>query len=88
MQDFLTLLSQTDIPEITQVQGWLQIGTSLGFGGLVWYLITVALPNMQARFDKHSDNQMEAFAGQVEKITTHSEKQLERVLTHYEKQRG
>lgn len=37
--------------ELGTVQSWVQIGTSAGFAGLVWYLLAIALPKIQERFD-------------------------------------
>jgi hypothetical protein len=75
-------------------QGWLQIATSTGFVGLAWYLIVIALPKMQERFDLHSDRQLLKFEEQVrfiverheatvEKITAAQEKQIDRILQSF-----
>ena len=70
-------LAQADIPAL---QGWLQIATSTGFVGLAWYLIVIALPNMQRRFDEHSDKQMQAFSTEIERSATNHEKQIKMVV--------
>jgi hypothetical protein len=77
--------------DMASFQTWLQIGTSSGFVGLAWYLIVVALPKMQERFDAHSDKQLSEFKEQlrfivdrheqtVATITTAQEKQIDRIL--------
>lgn len=44
---------QATLPTVTQeVAPWLQIGSSLGFAGLVWYLVTVQMPR---REKEHAD---------------------------------
>lgn len=40
-----------EVSDLSTVQGWIQIGTSAGFAGLVWYLLAVSLPKIQERFD-------------------------------------
>ena len=80
--------------DMTQIQSWLQLATSTGFVGLAWYLIVIALPKMQERFDAHSDRQLSEFKDQlrfiverhestVEKITAAQEKQIDRILNQF-----
>jgi hypothetical protein len=80
--------------EVVAFQSWLQIATSTGFVGLAWYLIVIALPKMQERFDAHSDRQLAKFEQQVqfivqrheatvEKITAAQEKQIDRILQQF-----
>ena len=82
--------------EMAAFQTWLQIGTSTGFVGLAWYLIVVALPKMQERFDTHSDKQLAEFKEQlrfivdrheqtVATITMAQEKQIDRILANFSK---
>jgi hypothetical protein len=82
--------------EMATFQTWLQIGTSSGFVGLAWYLIVVALPKMQERFDAHSDKQLAEFKEQlrfivdrheqtVATITMAQEKQIDRILANFSK---
>jgi hypothetical protein len=82
--------------DMASFQTWLQIGTSSGFVGLAWYLIVVALPKMQDRFDAHSDKQLSEFKEQlrfivdrheqtVATITTAQEKQIDRILNNLSK---
>lgn len=79
-----------------EIQTWLQIGTSTGFVGLAWYLIVVALPKMQERFDAHSDKQLAEFKSQINVITQQhqatvialtqsQEKQIDRILEKFSK---
>ena len=80
--------------DVVAFQSWLQIATSTGFVGLAWYLIVIALPKMQERFDAHSDRQLQKFEEQVqfivqrhestvEKITAAQEKQIDRILQQF-----
>lgn len=80
--------------EVPSLESWLQIATSTGFVGLAWYLIVIALPKMQERFDAHSDRQLAKFEQQVqfivqrhestvEKITAAQEKQIDRILQQF-----
>jgi hypothetical protein len=82
--------------DMAAFQAWLQIGTSTGFVGLAWYLIVVALPKMQERFDAHSDKQLSEFKEQlrfiverheqtVSTITLAQEKQIYRILNNLSK---
>jgi len=72
-------------PTGEQVQGWLQLATSTGFVGLAWYLIVVALPKIQDKFDIHSKDQFERFEKQIDKIVTHFEKTIESILTRIDR---
>jgi hypothetical protein len=77
------MMAETDF---TLLQGWLQIGTSTGFVGLAWYLIVIALPKMQERFDNHSDRQLSEFKEQVRFIVERHEKTVETITAAQEKQ--
>ena len=79
--------------DVANFQTWLQIGTSSGFVGLAWYLIVIALPKMQERFDAHSDKQLSEFKEQlrfivdrheatVQAVIAAQEKQIDRIISH------
>jgi hypothetical protein len=79
--------------DVANFQTWLQIGTSSGFVGLAWYLIVIALPKMQERFDAHSDKQLIEFKEQlrfiverhevtVQAVIAAQEKQIDRIISH------
>ena len=79
------------IPDVSSVQGWMQIGSSLGFAGLSWYLITVANPKaqeradanikiLQERFDVHAQNHLTEFRTQLETLSN----QLKFVVERHE----
>lgn len=81
---------------VPEIQTWLQIGTSTGFVGLAWYLIVVALPKMQERFDAHADKQLAEFKEQITVVTQQhqqtvmaltqsQEKQIDRILEKFSK---
>lgn len=81
---------------VPEIQTWLQIGTSTGFVGLAWYLIVVALPKMQERFDQHADRQLAEFKEQISVVTQQhqatvialtasQEKQIDRILEKFSK---
>lgn len=81
---------------VPEIQTWLQIGTSTGFVGLAWYLIVVALPKMQERFDTHADKQLAEFKEQITVVTQQhqqtvmaltqsQEKQIDRILEKFSK---
>ena len=53
--------------EVKDIQGWIQIVTSGGFGALVWYLVAVALPKMQDRFDQHAARQQKQYLESLDK---------------------
>jgi hypothetical protein len=72
--------------EITNLQSWLQIGTSTGFVGLTWYLIVIALPKMQEKFDSQSTLQLQEFRSEIKNIFDRHEKQLEIINVNHEKQ--
>jgi hypothetical protein len=68
------------------LQSWLQLATSTGFVGLAWYLIVIALPRMQDRFDAHSDKQFQRFEEQMELQRRHSEEVVKGIVERYERQ--
>ena len=70
--------------DINSMQGWLQLATSTGFVGLAWYLVVVALPKMQERFDAHSDRMFERFEVQMEKQRTSHESVIKGIVDRYE----
>jgi len=72
--------------DMASFQTWLQIGTSSGFVGLAWYLIVVALPKMQDRFDMHSDKQLSEFKEQLRFIVERHETTVQAVISAQEKQ--
>jgi hypothetical protein len=72
--------------DMAAFQTWLQIGTSSGFVGLAWYLIVVALPKMQDRFDAHSDKQLSEFKEQLRFIVERHETTVQAVISAQEKQ--
>ena len=72
--------------DVTQIQTWLQLATSTGFVGLAWYLIVVALPRMQERFDNHSDRQLVEFKEQLKYMVTRHEATVEKIMVAQEKQ--
>jgi Ni/Fe-hydrogenase subunit HybB-like protein len=72
--------------DMASFQAWLQIGTSSGFVGLAWYLIVVALPKMQDRFDMHSDKQLSEFKEQLRFIVERHETTVQAVISAQEKQ--
>lgn len=84
MQPMQLLMDATTHPE--GLQGWLQIATSTGFVGLAWYLIVIALPKMQDRFDVHSDKQFQRFEEQMELQRKHSEDVIKGIVERYERQ--
>lgn len=59
------------------LQSWLQLATSGGFTVLAWYLIVVALPKMQERFDQHADRQMSEFKSQLKTLTDQQQATVE-----------
>lgn len=73
-------------PDISNLQGWLQLATSTGFVGLAWYLIVIALPKMQEKFDAHAERQLARFEYQMEKQWNHSETVITGIIDRYEKQ--
>jgi hypothetical protein len=72
--------------DMSNFQTWLQIGTSSGFVGLAWYLIVIALPKMQERFDMHSDKQLTEFKEQLRFIVERHETTVQAVIAAQEKQ--
>ena len=72
--------------DISQLQSWLQLGTSTGFVGLAWYLIVFALPSMQERFDKHATSQLNEFREQLTSIVQRHEKAVETLTNGHERQ--
>jgi hypothetical protein len=71
---------------ITELQSWLQIATSTGFVGLAWYLIVIALPRMQERFDEHSKMQITEFRNQIKDLIDRHERQIQSMNLAHEKQ--
>lgn len=67
------------------LQSWLQLATSTGFVGLAWYLIVIALPRMQDKFDEHSDNQLRRFENQIDKITAQHEVVVKQIIERHER---
>ena len=81
-----SILAETAEPVIREVQGWLQVVTNLGFGGLVWYLLAVALPKMQERFDSHTDRQQKAFIEESEKLREAHAHTIASIISQHENQ--
>jgi len=78
--------SGSKMENVTELQSWLQIATSTGFVGLAWYLIVIALPKMQERFDEHSKMQITEFRNQVKELIERHERQIEAMTKAHEKQ--
>ena len=74
----LNLLAQ--VAAVPAIQGWLQLATSTGFVGLAWYLIVLALPAIQRRFDEHSDRQMTAFSQEIKRISENHSEQVATII--------
>jgi len=75
-----------ELADVGAFQTWLQIGTSTGFVGLAWYLIVVALPRMQERFDANSDKQLSEFKEQLRFIVERHEVTVQAIIAAQEKQ--
>jgi len=71
--------------DLTQIQSWLQLATSTGFVGLAWYLIVIALPKMQDKFDAFAKDQQSRFENQIDKQNTHHESIVKSILERHEK---
>lgn len=86
--DFLTLLAQAVDEAVVarEFQSWAQLATGAGFAGLTWYLLAVALPRIQTRFDEHSDRQQAVFVAELEKIRTSHEMTIQRIIGQHEAQ--
>lgn len=71
--------------ETMNIESWLQLATSTGFAGLVWYLIVVSLPRMQDRFDAFAKDQQLRFESSLDKGNTHHENVVKSILERHEK---
>ena len=78
------------------ITSWINVITSSGFGGLVWYLIAKGMPAMQERFDARSeqaelswekrlDNLQAFFKEELKNREAVFEKTIERILKDKEK---
>jgi hypothetical protein len=67
------------------IEGWLQLATSTGFAGLVWYLIVISLPKMQDKFDAFAKDQQTRFENQIDKQNAHHEGVVKAILDRHEK---
>jgi len=78
------MVGETDF---TSISGFLQVGTNLGFAGLVWYLITQSFPKIlerteaaitriQEAADRKTDRHFEETRSQIQLIMTAHEKSL------------
>lgn len=79
-------MSENQTSRTPEIQGWLQIATSSGFTGLAFYLIVIVLPNMQDKFDAHSNKAFDRFETQMQQQRSHSETVIQGITDRYESQ--
>lgn len=83
--DHGVLLMQGQVKPPVEVSGWINIITSTGFSGLVWYLIAKGIPNMQTRFDESLQRSEATWQKRFDTSETHHEARQKRLEEQFQR---